>query len=280
MPFTIQKYLDKLPDDVDTIKIAGLGLKFIPDLSRFTKLKNLYCHMNQISILPDLPFTLKELICFNNNLIVLPSLPLELEYLDCGNNQLTYLPDLPNTIKELHCSENKLISLPSLPYSLEKLYCRINKLTSLPNLFLCNLKVLNFSYNDISFINELPPFLEKLKFNNNKFVLLPKLPLTVKYKYLDYKNNPLIYDFYSNNDICIIIATNQFYESKIITYINNIYDKIKKFKYLFFYLKFKKKFIKWLWKSREVMIMKKFHPNKICKLLKNGISIDDLELYL
>ena len=47
-------------------------------------------------------------------------------------------------------------------------------------------------------------------------------------------------------------------------------------------LKLKTKFMKWLWKAREKISMKKYHPNKVIKLLETGLdinTIDDLNIY-
>ena len=45
-------------------------------------------------------------------------------------------------------------------------------------------------------------------------------------------------------------------------------------------LKFKAKFMKWLWKARENIAIRRFHPSKITTLLEKGVEIEDLDLYL
>jgi len=91
----IESYLNALPDDIDSLDISGQDFKYIPDLSRFTKLETLYCYNNQLTSLPELPQNLKHLYCYDNQLT---SLPENLETLYCYKNQLTSLPALPKNL--------------------------------------------------------------------------------------------------------------------------------------------------------------------------------------
>ena len=67
---SIEEYFAKFPDDIETINVY-FDSYYLPDLSRFYKLKNLSC--------------------YNNKLVCLPLLPSTLEILWCSNNKLTYL---------------------------------------------------------------------------------------------------------------------------------------------------------------------------------------------
>jgi len=111
------KYLNSLSDDCECIYIRNKNLTFIPDLSRFTSLKELHCYNNELTSLPEgLSNTLLILICSHNQLTSLPlQLPNSLIILNCSNNQLTSFPPkgLPNGLKELKCYNNCLTSLPS-----------------------------------------------------------------------------------------------------------------------------------------------------------------------
>ena len=49
------EYFDSLPDDILTISIVWKGFLFLPDLTRFKKLKFLYCYNNYLTSLPTLP---------------------------------------------------------------------------------------------------------------------------------------------------------------------------------------------------------------------------------
>ena len=146
--FIIKKCLDLLPNDVENINVSYKNLNYLPDLSRFKKLKVLYCSGNKLSSLPILPENLIELYCSCNKLTSLPVLPEKLMVIHCNYNQLTSLPVLPEKLKESYCSCNKLTSLPVLNENLELLYCYNNNLTSLPVLPE-NLKELYYHSNPI-----------------------------------------------------------------------------------------------------------------------------------
>ena len=84
--FNIETYLNSLPDDIEEINVFYKELSYLPDLSRFTNLKYLYCSHNQFISLPLLPDSLQELYCYNNQLSSLYPLPNSLEILFCKNN--------------------------------------------------------------------------------------------------------------------------------------------------------------------------------------------------
>jgi Leucine-rich repeat (LRR) protein len=159
-----------------------------------------------------------------------------LKTLDCSNNKLNLLPTLPQNLKTLYCSNNKLTLLPTLPQNLKTLNCHNNKLTLLPTL---------------------PQNLKTLYCHNNKLTLLPTLLENLEI--LGYSNNP-IYKIV-NNDTLLQIKQN-------IQILNN-------FRYLYYSLKFKKQFRKWLWeKIREVKIKKMYHPNYLVENLKEEDELD------
>ena len=78
----------------------------LPDLSKYTNLKKLYCHYNKLTNLDNLPSTLT--------------------YLDCSHNELNSLNNLSPALLELHCSYNQLTILYNLPYGLTYLNCSNN----------------------------------------------------------------------------------------------------------------------------------------------------------
>jgi len=139
------------------------------DLTRFTRLKDLYCNnlglteitnfpntlrlidcrRNALQTLPELPQNLTVLGCSRNNLTTLPNLPQNLVSLNCDYNNLQTLPELPHRLHELDCSHNQLSSLPDIPSYLYKLSCSHNRLTELPRLN-GNLRVLDATYNEIT----------------------------------------------------------------------------------------------------------------------------------
>ena len=72
------------------------------------------------------------------------------------------------------------------------------------------------------------------------------------------------------NDLDNIIKT---YEIPIKT--NKILKIINKFRSLYYQLKFKKHFIKWLWKSRERYFAEKYHPKYLLENLDENTDLDE-----
>jgi Leucine-rich repeat (LRR) protein len=274
--FNIEEYLNSLPDDTTNINIFGKYVKYLPDLSRFKNLIYLNCSNNQLTSLPVLNENLKELSCSDNKLTSLPalnenlkllncsvneltSLPVlnkKLKYLTCYNNELTSLPVLNEKLEFLNCSVNKLTSLPVLNETLESLYCSSNQLTSLPKL---NEKLgsLNCSVNKLTSLPVLNENLKYLDCNNNKLTSLPVLNENLKCLY------------YLDNPIFEILPYYNFYiMSKNIKTLNN-------FRYLYYCLKYKKR----LWKFRELIIMKKYHPDYLINLTEEDDLDEKLKLW-
>ena len=186
----------------------------------------------------------EDILVFNihsKNIDYIPDLTRfkNLEVLYCDNNELTSLPNLPENLIELYCGNNQLTSLHTLPKNLEVLYCSDNQLTSLPTL---------------------PQNLKKLYCSDNQLTCLPTLPQNLKYLY--FRDNP-IYEIVNRYDLLETI--------KNIQILNN-------FCYLYYCLKYKKQFRKWLWeKVREAKIQQIYHPNYLIENLKEE---DDLDIVL
>jgi hypothetical protein len=168
---------------------------------------------------------LKRLNCNHNRLTSLPNLPETLNALYCCDNELTFLPPLNETLVELFCNNNNLSSLPSLNENLRLLYCSNNRLTTLPIL---------------------PENLRVLYCDDNRLIALPNLNDTLKW--LWFSSNPI-----SN------IIENDYYDCLDITK-KQIYV-LNRFRWLYYSLKFKKRFRDWLWiRVREPQIREKYHP--------------------
>jgi hypothetical protein len=132
--------------------------------------------------------------------------------------------------------------LPTLPQNLKILDCVNNKLTLLPTL---------------------PQNLQKLYCYNNKLTLLPTLPQNLEELYC--YNNPI--SEIVNNTSLIKIKQN-------LQILNN-------FRHLFYRLKFKKQFKKWLWeKVREPKIKKMYSPNYLIENLGDKEEEEDLDTVL
>ena len=121
--FNIEKYIDSLPENIETINISDRGLTYLPSLQRFYNLQHLICNNNQLTSLPELNHTLITLTCSYNKLTYLPELNDALTELICYNNQLTSLPKLNNSLQILYCSANQLTNLPELNVSLKSFSC-------------------------------------------------------------------------------------------------------------------------------------------------------------
>ena len=128
-------------DDIERLNLTGKSLIKVPNIDRFTKLKEINLIHNSITILPIKIFTLinlTELNLYNNRLKVLPPeigklinlnklnlrsnllkhLPLEigaltkLQHLSLTDNQFKYLPDININLIHLWMSNNQLKFLP------------------------------------------------------------------------------------------------------------------------------------------------------------------------
>ena len=99
----MDKILDTYTLDIDSINLSCKKLSKLPDLTRFTKLKVLYCSNNMLTELHNLPESLTELYCNYNKLTTLSNLPESLTELYCNYNELTTLSNLPNTLITLEC---------------------------------------------------------------------------------------------------------------------------------------------------------------------------------
>ena len=137
--FDIEEYFDSLPNDIEEIYVSEKGLTYLPDLSRFTKLK--------------------LLSCFGNNLVSLPLLPNSLQNLRCDNNKLTFIA-VPNSLLYISWKDNPIYNLISNPILIEAFDF---------------VKVFKMFYNDLKnrdckkmekyfkYKCELPPKIDKLK---------------------------------------------------------------------------------------------------------------------
>ena len=191
----------------------------------------------------------------------LNSLPEDILTLDISCKGIKSLPDLTKfkNLKKLYCYDNLLTSLPTLPQNLEILHCFCNQLTYLPTLPQ-NLEILYCDNNQLTYLPTLPQNLEKLHCFDNKLTSLPTLPQNIIELYCH------------DNPIFKIVNSNILFQRiKNIQILNN-------FRYLYYCLKFKKHFRKWLWeKVKEPNVKKLYNP---IYLIENLGHEDDLETVL
>jgi len=197
----LNRYLNSLSDDAMAMNLSSMFLKQLPDLSRFTNLRILYCSNNKIVRLPTkLPSTLQELDCSYNLISELPVIPDKLQILNCSNNHLNKLRNLPDGLQELYCGNNELCKIDmELPDSIKILNCRNNQITEFTQLprelqeFNCsnngllqfpdlpdNLQLLICQFNILECLPRLPDGLQELNCRFNKLTQLPQLPCSLE----------------------------------------------------------------------------------------------------
>ena len=167
------------------------------------------------------------------------SLPDDTKVIDLCNLNLSYIPVLTRftKLKHLSCASNQLTYLPTLPNNLMYLNCFNNKLVSLPTL---------------------PESLIYLNCFDNNLTYFPNFP------------DKLIGLFCFDNPITPVLYCYDLNVTK---------QKVKRlnsFRYLYYCLKFKKRFRKFLWeKVREPKIMKQYHPSYLEDHLNENGDLDD-----
>jgi Leucine-rich repeat (LRR) protein len=300
--YDIDEYFNSLPLNIKHLDLTNIqylnnrSLMSVPSLERFEKLEKIYMYNNKIIVLPQLPHNLSKLFCFDNALHFLPKLstclmlldcsgnyltnlpelPSNLQHLNCCNNQIRFLPPLPSNLKELYCSQNYLTTLPPLPVNLKDLYCANNQLTTLENLP-SNLKTLHCADNKLITLPALPLSLNKLYCSNNKIFFLQQFLPNLDRLICD--NNKLIHLPYLNKEISLSFFNNpvsKIIRNSITVKMNSQIKILKNFCFLYFSLKFKKKFIQWYFKAVEPTIMDKYHLRHLDNLSEN----DDLDMVL
>ena len=224
--------------------------------------------------LNSLPEDTEEINVSHKGIYYLPNLSRfkNLKILHCQHNQLTYLPPLEN-LQKLYCSHNKLTSL-YLNKKLEILFCESNQLTDLH--LNKNLQTLICSNNQLTSLH-LNENLKDLYCSHNQ---LSSLHLN--------KNLEQLYCYYNrltslqlNEKIILLCCTN----NPIYEIINSYYTPVIKqklrvlnqFRYLYYCLKFKKRFRDWLWvKIREPKIREKYSHDYLVKNLNEDTDLDEL----
>ena len=278
--FSVEKYLNALPDDTTEIVVTGIDLTYLPDLSRFRNLRELWCSNNHLTALPTLPETLQRLFCGYNRLTSLPTLPENLESIVCNHNRLTALSTLPENLEYLRCNRNLLRKLPEFNYRLRELYCGMNQLVTLPVLNNClerlkcdnnqltrlpklndNLRTLACYNNQLTHLPELNNWLKELYCHENALVTLPILNDCLEKLHCDYKQLELF-----------MVAGNLTPEKR------EVINKLIRMRYKIMCLKYKKHFMKFLWdRVRRPKIEAKYHPSNLQRLL-DSVESEDVEL--
>ena len=203
----------------------------------------------------------------------LDSLPYDIEEIDVSRQDISYLDVTKfKNLKILNCSYNKLTSL-LLNKKLELLCCSNNKLTSLQ--LNENLKTLHCSNNELTSL-QLNENLQILDCYHNK---LTSLQSNANLKDLNCYNNHLT-SLYFNKDIETIIFSNnpicEIINSDDKQIINKKIKILNRFRYLYYCLKFKKRFRDLLWiKIREPKIREKYSHDYLVANLHEDTDLDE-----
>ena len=219
-------------------------------------LKFFYCENNKLQYMPLLPENLTGLFCRNNQLETLGnslSLALHsLQELNCGKNKLTELPSpLPSPLIKLDCEENRLLHLPPLPLSIYEVNCERNFLKELPS---------------IAHLSKL----RRLNCKNNALRALPIVSWNLHF--LVFKGNAILNAYLTDNEIYLP------FQPRLVDCIRRFH----RFKYTFYLFKCKRRFLRWLLKTRELQIREQFHPKHLWSFLKQIENGDggDLDAFL
>jgi Leucine-rich repeat (LRR) protein len=81
-----------LPKNLETLYASYCGLKYMPSLTDFHKLKRLDLSYNNLTKITDLPPNLEELYLNHNQLTEFPTLPSKVHHVDFARNKLTVFP--------------------------------------------------------------------------------------------------------------------------------------------------------------------------------------------
>ena len=219
----------------------SIELDSLPDDATVITLTN-----KNLTYIPDLSRFKKMIIlhCGHNRLTSIPYFE-NLQSLSCENNQLTSLR-LNKNLNVLFCSYNRLTCL-QLNEKLRILYCSENELTSLDT---ANLQELYCENNRLTSLR----LNENLKRVSCEYNRLTSLPVLNKNLHINYSNNP-IYEIINSVDIDII---------------NRKMQVLNNFRYLYYSLKFKKRFRDLLWvKIREPKIRSKYSHKYLVEHLRD-----------
>ena len=101
-----------LPEDMKNIEILDCRYNYIHDIPNYSKLKELYCMGNSITVLPSM-VKLEVLNCTDNYIRSIPTMPKlrELRCIDCPIKHIAFQPNL----EVLYISMNSIKDLPLLP---------------------------------------------------------------------------------------------------------------------------------------------------------------------
>lgn len=269
--------IEKLPDLPHTLKYLKCDSNQLYSLPKLPNLITLICDGNNLTRLRKLPDTLKILYCGSNQLNTLPRLP-NLEELSFPKNRITRVK-LPDSLKYLNCRSNKIVNL-KIPTHLQVLYCDNNLISSL--VINDTLQHLECSNNKITQIT-LNEQISQINISHNRIVKLPILPKSIltlniratdihdcfeippQMEYLFLYGTPVYHKLQS-----FLNTDEHISDPKIIkSAFETIQSIEKRFRYAYYCLKLKERMMTWLWRSRENIAIKKYHPDNLIEWLSH-----------
>lgn len=295
-----RSYLNSLPDDEIDIHWDGSNLTKYDNLTRFTKLKYLYCPCSNTTTIPPLPDTIEILHLQCNSVWNIDKLPTSLTNLDISTNLISLLPQIPQKLEVFNCSYNNLTTIPPLPPTLETLECCYNHIHSLPAQSHTQLELLECSFNRIQKLPSLSHCLRQLYCSDNCLRKLPSLPNTLKrldcstnlithlptlpeklYQLICNDNNlrylPLLPESldivqFENNPMC------EYFAPYNIPLLRKQVSILYKFRSTYYHLKFKQRFRNILWVMRDCKARIFYSPENLLQLLKDVDDEDNSQL--
>lgn len=229
-------------------------------------LKELHCCSNQLTSL-SLPSKLEILYCSYNGLKTL-MLPPGLKELICDHNFLKRL-DLPTSLTVLDCVDNRLTTL-TLPPDLQEASCSHNRLTSL----VLNKRVtrVNLSHNPILVVPALHPGIVFLNLNHTLIEQCFKLYPPLDQGGLYVHGTPLYAKMKAVLDFDVFLTPDMIKLSfEMITMIE------EKFKENYYGLKVRDPLRSWMWRARDTLARRKYHPDELWKMLEQDDYVDAVE---
>jgi len=241
-------------------------------------LTKLYCSFNDGIELSTLPIGLKELYCCNNHMTEL-CLPPRVEVVYCSYNQLSSLT-LPDGLKDLCCDHNRIKRLV-LPETLVALDCVDNQIASL--VLPSTLRELSANYNRLTSVT-LNKGLSRVNLSGNPIREVPALHKEIMFLNLNHTLIERCFEFHpplGQNGGLYFSGTPLYTKMKAVVQtemvifdpvmIHTAFDMIRmiegKFNENYYGLKIKEGMMAWLWRARESLAKRKYHPDELWKML-------------
>ncbi len=313
----LQYMLQRLSPCTSALYLTGIVLPKIPSLKHLTNLTHLdlswnelrelpempegldwlMCSRNRLSSLQGIPSTVRTVIADQNEIRLVSGLPAGLIKMCLADNRIEHIDSLPPTLQLCYVSYNQLKSLPALPETVEVVSCMSNHLQQLPVHLPASLQTLLCDNNPrLSVLPDLPGNLIRLSVSGCQISRIPRLPdsLTV----LDIRDTPVLhmenipeylfdpYHMMDNTPIGEWIVPRLSAEAlgnlssfDVLGLYRDNLQKMHRFRELYFALRFKRQFWRWMWnKHRIARIEQAHHPDRLRERLEQeGGEEADLE---